>query len=1437
MIALFQLLVLMTARADGDWQPGFSIPNLNLSAYGHLLVSERHGAIIRSGFAANEIILQDYHTGETNRVLPMPSGIFKLALSPNHQWLYVAFFHPTGPVGGVDTNLMEINLVAPGETRMFTTPDRMMDLIATDDRLLVLNVEGTSVSSPYRLRVMETISGRLGPYTPVSSFILAPSFEQDSVFAEGFVASTMSDTFRHRFDRTTLGWAGRRRFPVIRGEEGAPNGFPFAYTPDLRMLFTPFGIYTNLPGDADKDLRRRAPLNLNVPRAAVFDPRAPKHCLVPGHNGIVLLRTDRWESIRTYTPAISGNLGALGYGRDGDDIVAVYVESTDPDGKVLLFRPPWEMFATNQAPTARLSFSTATLTTAEPLLLDAGASTDDMTGPSRLRYRWDLDGDGQFEIPFTNSPVLVHRFEKEGPLRVQVEVEDELGERAQTSISTDLAFAPMPAKPLPQATPWQFDFGVVAAVFDLPRNRLFAVDAGGHRIIAIATDSGQATREFFVDSAVLPTVLALSPDGRHLYCVEVHRRPLLPTDYGNSYVVQFDLEAGVRAREIPVGAYTPGLAVLSDQYLASLTGPRLEIRRWPDVAPTVWTSVGTLPTALLAARADGTLYWSQNFDSTLSLRRAKFSPESSTISTPVVASMIAFQPFVFDEGRSVIMNTGQVRSLTPEAPTDFAVVTNLVVAPFRHVVDLPRRQLVGLRGEGHWEFVRTSDWSRLVIQSAPSGSIYTFGAADSQYLYEIRHPDARGLTTLDRRRLPATDLVHNEAPVLSWETLPNLIQVGSNLVVTSFAFDEDGVVAERELLVNGVPLPALPDSFPGVPGRRQWRWTPTVFGTYRLQLTAKDNLGAESRLPEYIIRVNQPPTVDFTPPFTEAPDSPVSFELPVLALDVDDRIVSVQAAYTSSNGKVRSFGVQTVPPFLFKVDQLVGRGGVLSVTAVDETGARSSKSVNLLLNAPPGDNFAKPLTLVGSEAMTGYAARQMHSDNISLAGPPDPDIGTGFGGVWWRWTAPADLAVQIDTLGSSFDTLLRVVNTNRFAVIVSENADDPLMVPASRVKFTAFAGEVFLIGVLGQQSWELGDIRLNLRSTPWLRPVPTSPPTNDLFSARANLETGVPTSGTTWGARREPQETLLGSRQTNTVWYQWTAPDSGVARIDLASTNIDPRLTVYLQGTSISRLRLVDAKDDNSLTDNTVTMFVPVTAGSNYVLRVNGAGPSEGEFTLLVRSPVVPPGGTNAPHDRLASARMLAGDLIDFDGTSRSATADPAIQSALNLTEPVNGVWWSWTPARDGHVYWSLLSLTGISESLLIQRVVTLDDEGVPRRIVPTFTSNGGPVLRWPTVAGTKYYLFAGVPAARSPADFRFFLNNLMLPAALRLQPPELTTDGAVRLGMHSPFERRATIEASSNLQDWRVLRNVTLLPGTSLLDLPQDASALPTFFRLRSDD
>lgn len=1438
-LLLLQLLLGLPALGQGAWQPSFSIPNL--SPAGPLFISERHRALIRATPGHNEIVFQNYRTGETNRILTLPSGLFSMALSPNQQWLYVVPVDPALPQGWPATNILEFNLLVPGESRTLNVPERIVSLVPTDRRLVVLNVVGISDAVPYRLRVLDAVSGRLGPATTASTRFLAPSIEQDSVFADAFFAPTLSEPFRHGFDPSTLAWSTRRRFPVIRGEEGEQHGVPFAYTPDQRMLLTPVGIYTNAPNDASIDLRRLNRFSLYSPMAAFFDPRAPRFCLIGERNELSLLRTDRWESTKGYSLGAVGDLGAVAYGRDEDDIIAVFFLAGDSDGKVARFRPPLDLLATNAPPIAQLTLTNTAPTTAAVLLLDASASADDITPKSQLLFRWDLDGDGQFEIPFTNSPFLLHRFAHVGPLKVRVQVEDELGERSQASIDINLAFATVPSNPLPPATPWQFGFGVANAVFDLPRNRAFAVDSAGHRIVEINTDTGHATREYPVDSAISPPALALSPDGRHLYCAEIHRRPLLPTDYNNAYLVQFDLEAGVRAREVRVGSYVISIAVLSNLHIACTTASRLEVRQWPDATPVASVGTGSFPASIFATRPDGTLYWSQLIDATLSLRRRVFSPELGTLDNPFSFAIPALGGSVFGEGRYLLLNTGQVRALTPEAPLDFPRVTNIVAEPFRHAVDLPGRQLIALRGEGHWEFLRTSDWSRLVIQPAPSLPTFAFAAGDARYLYEFRHEsphiDPTGGSTLERRRVPTTDPLENDPPVLSWVQPPALIQLGTNLLVTAFAFDEDGTIADRELLVNGAPLPPLPDTFPLVPGRRQWRWTPTAFGTYRLQVTARDNLGGESRLAEHLIRVNQAPTVDFTLPFTNRQESPITFEFAVAAFDADDRVVSVNASYTSSNGMVRHLGSLPAAPFLFQVDRLVGREGVITVTAVDETGAKASKSVGIALDPPPGDNFAKPLPLAGTHATTGFAARQMQPDAIPLAEPPDPAVGVGTGGVWWRWTAPADLVVQIDTLGSSFDTLLRVLTTNRPAMIVDENNDDPLLVPASRVKFSASVGEVFLLGVLSPRNGETGDIRLNLRSAPWAKPEPAAPPTNDLFTARATLATGIPAVGTTAGARWEFFETALGYRSTNTVWYQWTAPESGWARFELTSTNIDPRLTLFQGAPSLTRLRALDSKDDNTLADPSATLSFPVIAGSNYVLRVNGVALAEGPFQLVVHSPVDPPSITNSPHDRLALARPISGGLADFESTSRDATPEAALQDALKLAEPVNGVWWRWTPETDGRAYWSLRQLTGVNAAALTRRVLGFDQSGKPQVLLPPTNQPSGSPIHWPTVAGTTYYLFAGTSGGRSTAGFRFFINNHMLTAPLRLLPPERTPGGNLRLGMHSPFERRATLESSSNLHQWRVVSPVILQPGDTTFNLPPDSPDPEVFFRLQSDD
>src|SRR5437867_5152296 len=55
------------------------------------------------------------------------------------------------------------------------------------------------------------------------------------------------------------------------------------------------------------------------------------------------------------------------------------------------------------------------------------------------------------------------------------------------------------------------------------------------------------------------------------------------------------------------------------------------------------------------------------------------------------------------------------------------------------------------------------------------------------------------------------------------------------------------------------------------------------------------------------------------------------------------------------------------------------------------------------------------LSVTGSNVgATKEPAEQFHAGN------------PGGASVWWRWTAPANVAVTINTVGSSFDTLLAI---------------------------------------------------------------------------------------------------------------------------------------------------------------------------------------------------------------------------------------------------------------------------------------------------------------------------------------------------------------------------------------------------------------------------
>src|SRR5882724_9144060 len=70
--------------------------------------------------------------------------------------------------------------------------------------------------------------------------------------------------------------------------------------------------------------------------------------------------------------------------------------------------------------------------------------------------------------------------------------------------------------------------------------------------------------------------------------------------------------------------------------------------------------------------------------------------------------------------------------------------------------------------------------------------------------------------------------------------------------------------------------------------------------------------------------------------------------------------------------------------------------------------------------APVNDNFSGRLEISGlTNTLTG-------SNVGATKEPGEPDHAGDSGGhsVWWTWTAPTNGTVTVDTIGSSFDTLL-----------------------------------------------------------------------------------------------------------------------------------------------------------------------------------------------------------------------------------------------------------------------------------------------------------------------------------------------------------------------------------------------------------------------------
>ncbi|MDH4374135.1 MAG: trypsin-like peptidase domain-containing protein [Verrucomicrobiota bacterium] len=273
----------------------------------------------------------------------------------------------------------------------------------------------------------------------------------------------------------------------------------------------------------------------------------------------------------------------------------------------------------------------------------------------------------------------------------------------------------------------------------------------------------------------------------------------------------------------------------------------------------------------------------------------------------------------------------------------------------------------------------------------------------------------------------------------------------------------------------------------------------------------------------------------------------------------------------------------------FELGQTSSRVGFLVTTGTRYhigVDGRDGAQGGLQLSWHPGGTATPPLNDLFTDAARtvgfGGVYRASNRGYTRELLEPAHAGGSGQRSAWWRWTAPISGPTVINTLDSSFDTLLAVYIGNSVSTLrrVAENDDiDPILDNVqSEVNFGASAGVTYYIAVDGFSDGiiqEDGNIRLDISQKGG------QPTGNNQFADATTLTgaQGVVTANNLRFTRENGEPSHGGVRGSRSAWWQWTAPNDGTVRFETTGTAFDTLLAVYT-GDSVNALKLVMENDD-----------------------------------------------------------------------------------------------------------------------------------------------------------------------------------------------------------------------------------------------------------------
>jgi hypothetical protein len=347
-------------------------------------------------------------------------------------------------------------------------------------------------------------------------------------------------------------------------------------------------------------------------------------------------------------------------------------------------------------------------------------------------------------------------------------------------------------------------------------------------------------------------------------------------------------------------------------------------------------------------------------------------------------------------------------------------------------------------------------------------------------------------------------------------------------------------------------------------------------------------------------------------------------------------------------------------------------------------GAAGTARLQLVAQSPPpaNDAFDAAQELPGSDV-----SREADTNRKATKETGEPAHAGNAGGasVWYRWTAPADGPVVVDTSGSDFDTLLAAYTGSTVSSLVTVASNDDAESSGdltSEVTFTASAGQTYRIavdGFKGEGDPAVGTVRLHLRGT---EPAPS----NDDFASARQLSgsEAFRVGDTNRKATKETGEPAhAGNAGGASVWYRWTAPADGPVVVDTSGSDFDTVLAAYVGG-SVASLAEVASNDDVSGL-RTSRLSFDADAGVTYRVAVDGYTGSEDVATGAIDLHLTQ-AETGPANDAFAAAIPLAGSTAFREGDSNAeATKEPGEPNHVGNPGGAS-VWYRWTAPASGPV-------------------------------------------------------------------------------------------------------------------------------------------------------